>query len=65
MHRILLWHIAPEWQLSLELQAQDLWLGARWKLTEERTDFALVRTLNVWLCLVPCLPVHLQLDLSQ
>lgn len=64
MHRIILWHIAPTWQLSLEFKAQDMWLGAYWKLTEETLDFALVRTLDVWVCLLPCLPVHLQLDLT-
>ena len=39
------WRITVEWKLA------DLWIGVFWK----RSDYAL----DIWACLVPCLPIHL------
>jgi len=38
------------WLLQLEWKPQDLWIGVYWKNTPERLD--------VWVCLLPCLPLH-------
>ena len=38
------------WLLQLEWKPQDLWIGVYWKNTPERLD--------VWVCVVPCLPLH-------
>lgn len=40
--------------LTLEFKLQDLWLGAFWK-RERRTG---ARQFDVWICLLPCLPLH-------
>jgi hypothetical protein len=38
--------------IRLEWKPQDAWIGAYWKQTEERW--------HLWICLLPCLPIHLQ-----
>ncbi len=38
--------------LSLEFKPQDLWIGAYWHRPAKGL-------LHVWVCLLPCLPVHL------
>ncbi len=37
--------------IKLEFKAQDLWIGAYWDYINEDT--------HLWVCLLPCLPVHL------
>ena len=41
------------WTLALEWKAADLWIGAFW---DRRGPL-----LNLWICLLPCLPIHVQL----
>lgn len=41
------------WTLALEWKAADLWIGAFW---DRRGPL-----LNLWICLLPCLPVHVQI----
>jgi hypothetical protein len=41
------------WTVALEWKAADLWVGAFW---DRRGPL-----LNVWFCLVPCLPIHVQM----
>ena len=36
--------------LQLEWKPQDLWIGAYWVNTKDRID--------IWVCLVPCFPIH-------
>lgn len=38
------------WRLQLEWKPQDFWIGAYWENTRERID--------IWICLLPCLPIH-------
>jgi hypothetical protein len=46
------------WQLRLESKLADLWVGAFWSSTPASPDTA---RLDFYLCLVPCLPLHLVL----
>ena len=39
-----------EYVLSLEWKLQDLWIGAFWKRVGN--------SLDVWVCLIPCVPIH-------
>lgn len=43
--------------LTLEFKLADLWLGAFWKYG--RSTGAI--QLDLWLCLLPCLPLHFKL----
>jgi hypothetical protein len=38
------------WYVRVEFKPQDLWVGAYWKRVGH--------VLDVWLCLLPCLPLH-------
>lgn len=38
------WHVQPEFKI------QDLWVGVYWKRSGNSVD--------LWVCLVPCLPIH-------
>jgi len=40
-----------EGALSVEWKLQDLWVGVFWKRVGNSWD--------VWVCLLPCLPIHL------
>lgn len=40
--------------VSLEWKVQDLWIGAFWKA--EYGEF------DLWICLLPCLPIHISFD---
>lgn len=51
------------WRIKLEFKIQDFWVGVFWKSTwnigyescsgpQERVTF------DIWLCLVPCVPIH-------
>jgi hypothetical protein len=39
--------------VALEFKPQDLWIGAYWQTFDERA-------VDVWVCLVPMLPVHVR-----
>lgn len=39
-----------EARFSIEFKIQDLWIGAFWKRIGNCVD--------VWVCLVPCVPIH-------
>lgn len=41
-------------KIQLEFKLEDLWVGMYWKRSEDRTD--------VWVCLLPCLPIHFIID---
>lgn len=38
------------WSIALEFKPQDLWVGLFWKASSRRVD--------AWLCLIPCVPIH-------
>jgi hypothetical protein len=39
-------------RIRLEFKPQDLWIGAFWRRS--------IDVLDVWVCLIPCLPIHLR-----
>lgn len=41
---------------AIEWKPQDLWIGAFWKRTTFQTGY---RGVDLWLCLIPCLPLHI------
>lgn len=48
-------HPLREWQLNLQFEPRDLWVGVFWRVHRiERLRF-----LHVYLCVVPTLPLHL------
>jgi hypothetical protein len=48
----------PDWRVRLEFKLQDLWIGAYW-----HKSFATVPgpfwEFDLWICLVPCCPIHI------
>jgi len=46
-------HTGLALQVRLEFKLADLWVGAFWA---RRND-----GLHVWICLLPCLPIHIVL----
>lgn len=52
------WRVRPlRWKctFALEWKPQDLWVGAFWK----STDFDGFTGYSLWVCLIPCLPIHI------
>lgn len=39
------------WSVRLEWKPQDLWIGVFWKKETLYVD--------VWVCVLPCLPIHI------
>jgi len=39
-------------RVRLEWKPEDLWVGVFWRRSGRRTD--------VWVCLLPCLPIHIE-----
>lgn len=48
---------ALRWKVLLEWKVQDCWIGVFWTSTTGPDSRWAV--LDVWVCLLPCLPVHL------
>ncbi len=48
-----------KWLLRLEFKLQDMWIGLYWQNKSKRLD--------VWLCLLPCFPLHYanKVDLTE
>lgn len=50
------------WRIALEWKVEDCWVGAFWKrarllsVPEPATDGHMI---DIWVCLLPCLPIHL------
>lgn len=72
--KTLLSHTVGRYTVSLEWKLQDLWLGLFWDTSQEigykpfpakggvRLDALQMiegTTIDVWICIVPCLPVHI------
>jgi hypothetical protein len=48
--------------IVLEWKLEDFWIGAFWKTTKCKTDFGeKLFSVDIWVCLVPCLPLHITL----
>lgn len=39
------------YHIEMEFKLQDLWIGAFWK--------RLGNCIDLWLCIVPCFPIHI------
>lgn len=50
-------HWDDKWALALEFKLADFWIGAFWQRKERHFD--------LWLCLLPCLPIHLSVKLKD
>jgi hypothetical protein len=46
-------------RVRLEFVPQDLWVGAYWRISDPDLGHARRRRVDVWLCLLPCLPLRL------
>lgn len=45
------------WWIALEFKLADCWIGAYWTWEKDGGD----RHFHIWLCLLPCLPIHFSL----
>lgn len=45
------------WRLQLEWKVEDLWIGVFWRRVNNA--HACMRFFDLWVCLLPCLPIHL------
>lgn len=43
---------------TFEYKLEDFWIGAFWKV-ESDPKYRLFDRLDVWICLIPCFPLHL------
>lgn len=44
-------------RIQLKFEPRDLWIGAYWNLT--KSIESLYRRLDIYICIVPTLPIHL------
>lgn len=44
---------------KLEWQPRDLWVGIYWRAVALKTVTWEYRALHVWVCILPCIPIHL------
>lgn len=57
------WHLLDRnirrgfWTLDWEVKLPDCWVGAFWRTFRDEA----VWELDVWVCFVPCLPLHFYL----
>jgi hypothetical protein len=50
------------WFIRLEFKPQDVWIGAFWKHSGDDIGLYYAYRLDIWLCLLPCLPLHIRLE---
>lgn len=51
-----------KYTLRIEFKLEDMWIGAYWRRTAE--IFGEHVTFDLWVCLVPCLPIHFSRETS-
>lgn len=50
----------PTLHIRLEVKLQDVWIGLYWKRKRRSgTGWPPDTRTDVWICLVPCLPIHI------
>jgi hypothetical protein len=66
-----LWWRGTPWWLALEWVPQDCWVGVywttkqgEWVLDQGRRSCHWEQEVHVYLCLFPCLPLHLKIPLK-
>jgi len=47
------------WRIRLEFKPADLWIGAFWRYDNSKI---LLKTFDLYICLLPMLPIHLAGD---
>ena len=52
---VLIHRAGHRWSVALEWKPQDLWVGVFWRRGREMGR----RTTDLWVCLVPMLPIHI------
>jgi hypothetical protein len=57
----LVYALAPKVWLALVFEPRDLWIGVYWK----RPDVGWEHAVDIYVCIVPCLPIVVQLRLSN
>jgi hypothetical protein len=48
--------------IKLEFKLEDAWVGVFWKHSCRMNEFCgrkIIKKTDVWICLVPCLPLHI------
>jgi hypothetical protein len=50
--------------VGLEVKVQDMWIGVFWKVTDytPTPNYARVWDIDIWICLVPMLPIHIRIE---
>lgn len=48
-------------KVYLEFKPEDLWIGVFWRRRRLWEELQGGATLDVWICLVPCFPIHIVL----
>lgn len=48
--------------VRLEFKLEDAWIGVFWKRTPQGRE---AKKTDIWVCLVPCLPVHITIGGSE
>ena len=47
-------------KVKLEFKLQDFWIGAYWENEiEYLVGDRVIRNLHIWICLMPCFPIHI------
>jgi len=51
-----------KFQWALEWKVEDLWIGVFWKkgsaVIPEDKKFPVYDRLDIWICFIPCVPLH-------
>ena len=56
------------WRLRIDFKIKDFWIGIFWRRRKEECLFHVLRdgcpavtyAFDLWICLFPCLPIHIQ-----
>lgn len=46
-------------KLRLEFKLEDFWIGFFWRVAPGCAKHDLARRVDLWVCVVPCLPLHI------
>lgn len=52
------WYGGDRTNVRLEWKPADLWIGAYWE-TQRYIGKPRAASLHIWICVLPCLPIHI------
>lgn len=53
-------HGRNRWTVRLEWKVEDAWVGVFWRRSlHHRSQHMADHVLDVWVCIVPCVPIHI------